>query len=139
MLRRASVALAAIALASSLIACSAAGSATSAPPSTATDGYLFASSSEAIYVRWSADETPITGTVDWRHAGSARVTADFTIAMGSGSFSFDFAPGSIAGWTGSYAGDGLELLIPGEGGGLRAIALQPASPADFERAVAQLQ
>lgn len=67
------------------------------------------------------------------------MTADFTIAMGSGSFSFDFAPGSIAGWTGSYAGDGLELVLPADGGGLRTIALRPASEADFEGLATQLK
>ena len=140
MLRRASIVLAVILLAASVAGCTGSSSATSPrSPSAAAEGYLFASSSEAIYVRWSADQTPITGSVDWRHAGSARTTADFTITMGSGSFSFDFAPGSIAGWTGSYAGDGLELVIPADGGGLRAIALRPATEAEFERLAAQLK
>ena len=138
--RRAFVVLAVIALSASLTGCSGSSSAsTLRSPSTATEGDLFATSSEAIFVRWASGERPITGSVDWRHAGSARTTADFTITMGSGSFSFDFAPGSIALWTGSYAGDGLELLIPAEGGGLRAVALRPASQAEFERLAAQLK
>jgi hypothetical protein len=132
--------IAVVALCAGLAGCSGSGSGASPrSPSAAAEGYLFAGPAEAIYVRWSAGESPITGSVDWRHAGGARVTADFTIAMGSGSFSFDFAPGSIAGWTGSYAGDGLELLIPAPEGGLRAIALRPASVAEFESVAAQLE
>lgn len=138
--RRGSIAIAIIAVAASLSACSGSAPATSPRSrSTASQGYLYASPSEAIFVRWGSGETPISGSVDWRRAGSARVTADFTIAMGSGSFSFDFAPGSIAGWTGSYAGDGLELVLPADGGGLRTIALRPASEADFEGLATQLK
>lgn len=131
------VVLAVLALCAALSGCSGSSSATStgSPPA---EGYLFAGTSELIYVGWHRDDTPITGTVDWRRAGSARVAADFTITMGDGSFSFNFAPGTIAGWTGSYAGDGLELVIPADGGGLRTIALRPASQADFEQLAAQL-
>lgn len=142
LLRRRSAALAVIALVVTLSGCSgsASGSATSTRGAVrAGEGYLFAGPSEAIFLTWQSGATPITGTVDWRRTGSARITADFSITMGTGSFSFDFAPGSIAGWTGSYAGDGLELLIPADAGGLRAIALRPATQAEFETIAAQLK
>jgi hypothetical protein len=102
------------------------------------DGYLYRDGSELLFVRWDAP-AGAHGTVDWYHGKAQRITADFTVVTGEGGFSFAFPAGSLAGWTGTVAGDGLSLVLPGVGGGLRTIPLAPASLEAFQAAAASLE
>lgn len=123
-------------LATSLAGCS--GDATPRPSASA-DGYLYASSSEAIFVKWAgvgADRE----SVDWRSAPAQRSTGNFTVQATSGGFSFAFEPGTFAGWTGRVEdAGGLVLAIAAPDGGLRTVAHRPASSADFETAAGTLR
>lgn len=119
----------------SLVACSDA-----APPATspAPDGYLYAAPGEVIFVRWAGHEGADAGTVDWRLAPDQRRSGAFTVERGASGFSFTFEPGTLAGWTGRFEGDGLVLTIPDTTGALRTVAFRPASEAEFEQATTEL-
>jgi hypothetical protein len=119
--------------------CSSGGSSATSTPSPAPDGYLYASQSEAIFVKWTASTGATTGSVDWRTAPAQRITADFAVEPTSGGFSFRFEPGFLAGWTGTLDGTSLSLVIPSATGGLRTVPLRAASTAEFEQAVAAFE
>ena len=118
-----------------LAGCSSAGPSASARQ----DGYLFRDGSELLFVAWEGRGSAPRGTVDWYHGKTQRITADFTVTTGEGQFSFAFPDGSLAGWTGTFAGDGLSLVVPADDGGLRTIALAPVSLETFRAAVAGLE
>ncbi len=119
-----------------LAACAPAAPSTAGPQG---DGYLYRAGSELLFVRWDGTMGAPGGRVDWYHTREQRVTADFTAAPDEGGFSFRFPAGSFAGWTGTFAGDGITLVVPSDGGGLRTIALPPASTEAFDAALATLE
>ena len=101
-------------------------------------GYLYRAGSELIFVGWAGRDAT-TGSLEWYHGKTQEITADFSVTASEGGFSFAFAPGSLAGWTGTFAGDGLSLVIPADGGGLRTIELRPVTRAAYLAALATLE
>ncbi len=115
-----------------LAACS---GATSSPR---PEGFLYAAPSEAIFVDWAGAGAD-SGNVEWLTAPDQRRVGAFTVAQAEGGFSFSFEPGTLAGWTGRFDGDGLVLVIPDPTGALRTVAFRPATRAAFDRAAAQVR
>ena len=119
----------------SLVACSEAAAPATSP---APDGYLYAAPGEVIFVRWAGHDGAEAGAVDWRLAPDQRRSGAFTVERGTGGFSFMFEPGTLAGWTGRFEGDGIVLAIPDTTGGIRTVPFRPATEAEFEQAAAVL-
>lgn len=135
--RRLLVRLAAIlALALILVGCSTASSA-SPVPSDAT-GYLYADTSELIFLHWDADHSS-GGTAFWHRGKGAAVTSRFSVAWSEGAFALNFEPGAMAGWTGSRTGSELTLLVPAEDGTLRAVPLRSSTFGEYRSLAERLQ
>lgn len=119
-----------LAFALGLTGCSNAPAGSSTPSPDAT-GYLYAGASELIFLHWDAERAS-SGTAFWHRGAGAPMTSDFSVTWGEGSFALNFEPGTMAGWTGTIAGTGLELLLPADDGTLRAVPLRSATFREYQ-------
>lgn len=109
-------------------------------------GFLYTDSSNVIYLQWPTDMAPtMAGTIKDDHvtgqAPHEQVTDETTSFTGQiepgGSVAFDFHNG----WGtvyGTKTGTTVTLNLPEQGGGLQAITFRPATPDDYNTAVAAL-
>jgi hypothetical protein len=104
-------------------------------------GWLFADTSQAVFLQWTQTGQELSGSLTASIASGTRLQPEvysFTGVVSGSSVSLTFSSLAVPAWNGTLNANQLVLSYPASDGSLQTLTFTPGTVADYNQAVAQL-